>query len=382
MAGQTAPGCLTVKRISSQPLLHPGQVFGPGQAAWPFLESGAVWRCQSGRAAIFQACRALGVSGPGRVLVPAYHCGAEVAPYQAVGLEPDFYHVGADLTVDPERVAAAIRPRTKAVHLTHFFGFPGPAEALAEVAGRAGLPLIEDAAHGLFSQPEGRPLGSHGQAAIFSLTKALPVSDGGLLRLEQVPPGRAPRLKRPPLPHRYRGLRHQTARRAKQALGRVEGAEPRTATGWKSAPSGEVGFDPRTAAWRASPLSSAVLARTDWSDVAARRLTNYRTLMTALSPAFGPDLEPLAAQLADGVSPWSLPVRVRDPLGLTADLKARGVDAITVWGYFHPRFDPGANPEATDLKRSVIGLPIHQDVDEADCLRTAAVVAEVMDKRR
>ena len=59
-----------------------------------------------------------------------------------------------------------------------------------------GIALIEDCAHAMFGEADGRPIGSHGHYAIASLTKFLPTADGGCLVY-----GRTP-AKPPALPSR------------------------------------------------------------------------------------------------------------------------------------------------------------------------------------
>ena len=371
--------------ITHQPLLNLSQVVGPAKKQWPFLKTGKLIACHSGRAAIYQACQALNLNGPGRVLVPAYHCGAEVAPYQASGLTPEFYPIRADLSTDLEALeaSASLKPDVKVIHLTHFFGFPGPVDQVANIAARYNLPLIEDAAHGLFSQAGNRPLGSDAAASIFSLPKTLPVSDGGLLRLP--PLSRligSLRMKRPPFVTCCRSLRRQAAWKIRHGLKLNAAKASKAATTWERVPVSEVGFDPLTAHWSLSLLSKAVLARTDWQVVVDKRRANYQTLLNQLVPANNMSLEALLPDLPAGVSPWVLPLKVRDPSTLATDLKTRGVAAWPVWAYFHPLFDPKAMPEATDLKRSIIALPIHQDLTEADCCRMAKIVLQTVGNRR
>lgn len=370
-----------MKVITPQPLLQPGLVFGRAGEQWPLFERSRMLACNSGRTAIYQACRLLNLSGPGRVLVPAYHCGAEVAPYQAAGLDPEFYPVRSDLSLDLQALEAALKPGVKVIHLTHFFGLPGPVDQVIDLAARYNLPLIEDVAHGLFSSDGQRPLGAEGTVAIFSLTKTLPVPDGGLLRL---PPLSAldrtepPRLKTPSLKHRYRGWRGQTARKVKHSLGLNTPGQAKTATGWRGAPTAEVGFDPQKANWSASPLTRKVLARADWRKIRDKRRANYQTLSELMSALPQTEVKTLVPLLPPGACPWSLPLKVRDPLSLAAALRAKGVAAWPVWAYFHPRFDPGALPEATDLKRSIMALPVHQDIDAQDCALMAQEVEEAL----
>src|SRR5262249_39357721 len=91
------------------------------------------------------------------------------------------YPVGTRWTLDPEEIERRITPRTRGILMTHFAGFPGPASQLRALADRHGLVLIEDCAQALLSVDGEVPVGTTGDAAIFSLRKTLPVPHGGAL---------------------------------------------------------------------------------------------------------------------------------------------------------------------------------------------------------
>ena len=108
--------------------------------------------------------------GPGdEVVVPAYTAVATWMAVTLVGATP----VGADVdgatwNVDPDRVAAAVTPRTRAVIAVHLFGQPAAMESLAELAHRNGLVLIEDAAQAHGARYDGHRTGGLARAAAFS----------------------------------------------------------------------------------------------------------------------------------------------------------------------------------------------------------------------
>ncbi len=80
------------------------------------------------------------------------------------------------------RPSRVLTNRTRAIVVIHEFGYPHPQlEALLGVAAERCIPLIEDCAHSLDSTYDGRPLGSFGDYAVFSLSKVLPVEVGGVL---------------------------------------------------------------------------------------------------------------------------------------------------------------------------------------------------------
>lgn len=76
--------------------------------------------------------------------------------------EPSTYNL------DPERVQAAITPRTKALLPVHLYGQPADMAALSEIAARHGLFVLEDAAQAHGARVSGRRAGSLGSAAAWS----------------------------------------------------------------------------------------------------------------------------------------------------------------------------------------------------------------------
>src|SRR6267378_2315585 len=117
------------------------------------------------------------------VLFPAFFHGVELEALLQACVRVRFYPVRKRLQVLVDDVVSRIGPKTRAIYLTHFLGFPGPVEELAEVAKDRGLLLIEDCAHALLSRIGDKPLGSLGDASIFCLYKTLPVPNGGVLAL-------------------------------------------------------------------------------------------------------------------------------------------------------------------------------------------------------
>src|SRR3990172_1212533 len=132
------------------------------------------------RNAIWHTAKMLGLDR-GEVLVPSYHHGVEVEALIDAGAQVKFYRIGEKLEVDFLDVEMKIGPRTTALYLTHFAGFPGPVREMKKLAEKHALPLIEDCALSLFSMDGDVPLGITGDAAVFCLYKLLPVPNGGAL---------------------------------------------------------------------------------------------------------------------------------------------------------------------------------------------------------
>jgi len=71
-------------------------------------------------------------------------------------------------TIDPARIEAAITPRTRGIIPVHLYGQPADMDALAAVADRHGLWLVEDACQAHLAEYKGRRAGTLGHAAAFS----------------------------------------------------------------------------------------------------------------------------------------------------------------------------------------------------------------------
>lgn len=136
-------------------------------------------------AALHLAYRAVGV-GPGdEVIVPSYTFAATASAVVQCGGTPIFADlIGPDdLSVDPKDVEARITPRTKAVAVVHFGGYPAPVRELRELCDRHGVALVEDVAHAPLADVDGQALGTFGDAAAFSFfsNKVLSCGEGGML---------------------------------------------------------------------------------------------------------------------------------------------------------------------------------------------------------
>lgn len=70
--------------------------------------------------------------------------------------------------IDPQKIEAAITPRTKAIIAVHLYGQPADMDSIREVAGRYGLKVIEDAAQAHGARYKGRMAGSLSDGAGWS----------------------------------------------------------------------------------------------------------------------------------------------------------------------------------------------------------------------
>ena len=123
----------------------------------------------SGAAGIELALEALGVSQGDEVIVPANTFFGTVLPALRLGATPVLVDCDEDTaTIDPNRVAAAIGPHTKAVIAVHLYGHPADVDQLNEACDAHRVVLVEDACQAHGARYKGRRTGGLGRIAAFS----------------------------------------------------------------------------------------------------------------------------------------------------------------------------------------------------------------------
>ena len=139
----------------------------------------------SATAGLHLALEALGI-GPGDEVITTTHtftATAEVVRYlgadvKLVDIDP------ATLNIDPAAIEAAITPRTKALMPVHYAGLSVDMDAIAAIAAKHGLKVVEDAAHALPTTWKGQAIGTlRSDAVVFSFyaNKTMTTGEGGML---------------------------------------------------------------------------------------------------------------------------------------------------------------------------------------------------------
>ncbi|TAK03171.1 MAG: DegT/DnrJ/EryC1/StrS aminotransferase family protein, partial [Candidatus Manganitrophaceae bacterium] len=115
-----------------------------------------------GRNAVWHGMKQIGLGEGRRVLIPSYHHGVEVEAILQAGCQVDFYRVDLHLQIDLEDLEKKITPETGMIYLIYYLGFPHPIEEIVRLCRTHGLLLVEDCALSLFSEIDGKPMGSFG----------------------------------------------------------------------------------------------------------------------------------------------------------------------------------------------------------------------------
>ena len=139
----------------------------------------------SGTDALRLAMDALEV-GPGdEVITTPFTFVSTAGEVTRAGGTPVFVDIEpSTMNIDPAQVERAIGARTRALLPVHLYGHPADMSPLMEIAGRHGLPVIEDAAQAMGASYRGRPIGSFGLLSCMSFfpTKLLGAyGDAGMI---------------------------------------------------------------------------------------------------------------------------------------------------------------------------------------------------------
>ena len=160
----------------------------------------------SGTSGLHLGLLASGV-GPGdEVIVPSFTFAATANSVALTGATPVFADIElATFCLDPASVESRVTERTKAIMPVHLYGHPADMSGLAAVAERHGLQVFEDAAQAHGASLGGRPVGSFGDFAMFSLypTKNMTSGEGGMVSVA------TPELDRVVRLYRNQGMQRQ-----------------------------------------------------------------------------------------------------------------------------------------------------------------------------
>ena len=349
---------MTAARVNLWPPLPP-DVYARAAARelpFPFTDGSCVLFAR-GRQALWLGAIGLGVRTGDEVLVPAYHCGSEVEALTRSGATCVFYEATETLEPDEAVLDRLVTPRTRALFLIHYLGFPQDARRWRRWCDERGLLLIEDCAHAWLASADGRPVGALGDLAIFSFYKSLPLPDGAAV----VSVGRTPRPSAPPnaalVPlarkHAAWFLRRLRCRRERFLRRPLRAAEHEFALEKPVPP---------------APASLFLLRRLTTPDVAVRRRTNYSLLLDE----FAHRVPSAFAKLPDGASPLVFPLEVEGDA--IERIRARGIAAEPLWPLLHPLLPADDFPAAVAWHRRFVALPVHQELTPSDVEDIAAAV--------
>lgn len=125
--------------------------------------------CANGTDALYIAMSALKVQPGDEVITTAHSWISTSAMITHAGATPIFCDTdGANFTIDPAAIEAAITPRTVGIIPVHLYGQPADMDAIMAIARKHKLWVIEDCAQAHLARYKGRQIGTFGQAATYS----------------------------------------------------------------------------------------------------------------------------------------------------------------------------------------------------------------------
>jgi dTDP-4-amino-4,6-dideoxygalactose transaminase len=154
----------------------------------------------SGTDALLLALMTLDIKAGDEVITPTYSFFATAGAVARLGARPVLVDVDpATYNIDPAAIERAITPRTRAIMPVHLFGLSADLDPIMDLAKRAGVPVIEDAAQAIGSQYKTRAVGGIGALGCFSFFPSKNLGafgDAGLLTTNDAKLAKRARLLR------------------------------------------------------------------------------------------------------------------------------------------------------------------------------------------
>jgi perosamine synthetase len=138
----------------------------------------------NGTEAIRASLWACEVGAGDEVICPSMTYWATAAPALSLGAAVHFADIDPEtLCIDPRDVEHRIGPRTRAIVVVHYAGYPCDMDAILAIARRHGARVVEDLSHAQGSLYRGRRCGTLGDIAAVSLMsgKSLPAGEAGMV---------------------------------------------------------------------------------------------------------------------------------------------------------------------------------------------------------
>jgi dTDP-4-amino-4,6-dideoxygalactose transaminase len=134
-----------------------------------YCGAGEAVALNSGTSALHLALLALGIQPGDEVVTVSMTFVATVAAIRYANATPVLVDVHPETwTMDPAALERAITPRTRAIIPVHLHGRLADMDAILAIAGRHGIPVIEDAAQAHGAEQDGRRAGTFGEIGCFS----------------------------------------------------------------------------------------------------------------------------------------------------------------------------------------------------------------------
>jgi len=139
----------------------------------------------SATAALHISLLGLDIKAGDEVIIPALTFVADINVVRIIGATPVLADCGSykDWNVTAETIKKVITPKTKAVIIVHFAGYPCQMDEIVALCKEKNIALIEDCAHATGAKYKGQSVGTFGDYGCFSFftNKNLSIGEGGML---------------------------------------------------------------------------------------------------------------------------------------------------------------------------------------------------------
>jgi dTDP-4-amino-4,6-dideoxygalactose transaminase len=310
----------------------------------------------NGTSALHMALRACDI-GPGDEVITTPHTWISTTwAISYVGARPVYVDIDpATYNLDPQRVEAAITPRTKAILPVHLYGQACDVDSLSQIAEKRHLTLIEDAAQAHGACCDGRRIGTFGKVACFSFYPGKNLGafgEGGAIVTDEEHIAR-----------RIRSLRdHAQAGRHQHV---------------------ELGYNARMEGIQGAVLEAKLRHLDSWNAARGRIARRYHQLLDG-----APGIQ-LPAPPRPGTHVWHLYVilvRGKPREQFQKELADRGVATAIHYPtpvhlqpvYSHLGYQRGSFPIAEDVASCCVSLPMFAEMTDDEVDYVAAAVKEVI----
>jgi dTDP-4-amino-4,6-dideoxygalactose transaminase len=374
-------------------------VFGRISAnnAFSWFDDSHIYYTHKARTAIRHACDLMELGTDSEILVPSYNCGSELDPLAKSGVHLVLYRIDKNCMIDLADAQDKVTKKTKAIYITHYFGFSQPLREVKQFCKNNNLYLLEDCALSLFCYSYDGKYGTTGDVSFFSFVKTLPTLDGGALivnnpqlHIERWNLGETnfTRLIKRSLSLLKSGLlrwspfltnmycsylctKHQIISVSmKKALQKESFDLPGIPSNYY--------YDEKMSDKSISIMTRRILERLNSEEIIKRRRDNYTHLLTLLLG--NPKINIPFKKLPAGVCPLFFPIIINKRDEVCVMLNRKAIDAIAWWAGYYKNLDWRKYPDAVYLKNSLMALPIHQDLSISDIEYIAKSLIQSMDK--
>lgn len=323
-------------------------------------EEGRVFTAD-GRSALIAGLKVLGIGKGDRVLIPAYICKVIPSLLGTLGIGYVYYPVRRDMSMDTNTLKSLLGSiNCKAVLMVHYFGFVDPNfKEMVRLCRAKGVKILEDCAHALYSENNGRDLGREGDIAIFSLYKVLGSPTGGMLIINS--DFRGP-VKLEELP-----VTNKTMKQVMSLLYQVEkgiGFSIRpyllTVGAIKRLAHRDKGNRVNVRDYNIDTLSLKIYKNADKTKIVSKRRENFCYLLKRVSEC---GLTSIYTRLPEGISPLGFPILLEDRDRIHHLLYKMGFLLHALWDELPEDIGEEEFPYSHYLSRRVLVLPVHQDIE-------------------